>query len=108
METMIEKVEKAIAALAEDDVGCNSDRCWCSGVEAFECKSGRKVADIARAAIEAMTEPTEFMHASPRNGAQLTREVSVQLPAVPVLGLASEARWPRDPNKRNRTARGAR
>jgi hypothetical protein len=52
-----ERVEEAVIAdlglLFKDDFGCNSDRCCCMGIEAFECKAGFTVDKIARAAIEA-------------------------------------------------------
>lgn len=54
--TKSEAVERGVAAIAKmvsDDYGCCSDRCCCSGIAAFECKTGLAAEDVARAVINA-------------------------------------------------------
>ena len=66
MSEMVEHVAKAIRALTAEDHGCHADNCCCWGAEAFECKSGIKIMDIAGIAIHAMREPTEDMREASR------------------------------------------
>lgn len=62
MSEMVERVARAITAVADETVGgCSSDRCCCSGADALECKTGLVIDDLARAAIAAMREPTASM-----------------------------------------------
>lgn len=58
-ESMVERVARAI--MGDNNVRCMDDRCGCAGYERWECALGTNPHDMARAAIEAMREPTDAM-----------------------------------------------
>jgi hypothetical protein len=62
MTEMVERVAKGLEAACGEQMGCNSDRCCCWGADqVMQCMMGVSLGALARAAIEAMREPTEGM-----------------------------------------------
>ena len=62
MTTMIERVARAMVAELGGGPSCESERCMCcSTAERWQCVLHTTPQDLARAALEAMREPSEEM-----------------------------------------------